>query len=78
MIDPLPRREAGRLWKMIEVRFAPVEGSDKSGVVSFQSWNNQQLIDAIVRSFSTSPREQVYRIDIERDGIKAYFKPRNA
>jgi hypothetical protein len=32
---------------------------------------------AIRLAFNESPREEIYRIDVDRDGIKAYFKIRN-
>ena len=47
-----------------------------SGTVSFLSWTNQDLKDAIRQAFHESPRERIAEIVIEQEGIKAVFEPR--
>ena len=47
-----------------------------TGVCSFASWSNPDLLEAIRRVFGTSPREELVEIVIEREGIKAVFEYR--
>lgn len=56
----------------MKVEFEPREPS--SGCWSFASWSNDDLQAAIRKAFNESPRERIIRIDITRDGIRAYFE----
>lgn len=49
-----------------------------TGVISFVTWENRELQDALRRAFHESPREELATIVIERAGIKAIFEPRNS
>ena len=59
----------------MKIKFLPSNYSP-TGIVSFASWDNHDLQEAIRRAFNESPREQIVEIIIERDGIKAVFEPR--
>lgn len=61
----------------MKVNFCP-SNYQLSGVVSFASWNNPALIDAIRKAFNESPRERIEEIVIDRDGIKARFETVNS
>ena len=57
----------------MKIIFCPNE-SKMSGVVSYASWENRDLQDAIRRAFNVSPREEIVEIEIDRAGIKAKFE----
>lgn len=57
----------------MEFRYDPREPD--SGTCSFAAWSNPALQEAIRRAFRESPRETITRIDVTRDGIRAYFEP---
>lgn len=57
----------------MKINFAPNNYSP-TGVVSFASWDNAELKEAIRKAFNESPRERITEIVIERDGIKAVFE----
>jgi len=59
----------------MEVSFAP--NNPSGGVCSMVMWQNKALQDAIRMAFQKSPREQIIKIDVTREGIRAYFEPRN-
>ena len=60
----------------MKVSFSP-NNHELSGTVSFASWSNQDLQDAIRKACHESPRERIVEIVIERDGIKAKFESQN-
>lgn len=57
----------------MKVNYAP-NNYQPDGTVSFLSWSNNDLIEAIRRAFCESPREQIIELVIEREGLKAVFK----
>jgi len=56
----------------MRIKFQPPNYSP-SGLVSFASWENHDLQEAIRRAFNESPREEIVELVIDRDGIKAVF-----
>lgn len=61
----------------MQINFLPNNNEKATGVCSVVRWTSRELQDAIRHAFHESPREQIVRIDIERDGITAYFEKRN-
>lgn len=61
----------------MKINFCPNNYSP-CGVVSFASWENRDVQDAIRRAFNESPREEIVELVIERAGIKAVFETRAA
>jgi hypothetical protein len=61
----------------MKVTFAPNNSDGPTGTVSFASWDNRDLQDAIRKAFNESPRETIVEIIVERSGIKAVFEPKN-
>jgi len=59
----------------MKVNFAP-NNYHPTGVISFASWDNSDLRDAIRQAFHVSPQEQIVEIVVEREGIKAIFEKR--
>lgn len=59
----------------MKIEFCPNESG--SGCCSFASWENSDLQAAIRKAFNESPREQIVKIEIDRQGIKAFFETRN-
>lgn len=59
----------------MKVNFTP-NNYQPEGTVSFLSWANQGLLDAIRQAFRESPRERIGEIVIETEGIKAVFESR--
>lgn len=57
----------------MKVAFAP-NNYKPTGIISFASWENRDLQNAIRQAFHESPREDLVEIVIERDGIKAIFE----
>lgn len=45
-----------------------------TGTISFASWENKDLQNAIRQAFHESPRERIVEIVVEREGIKAIFE----
>ena len=62
---------------MMKVTFCPTN-YQPSGSISFITWSNPELHEAIRRAFHESPRERLVEIIIERDGIKAVFELSNS
>jgi hypothetical protein len=62
----------------MKVAWCPSENERASGVASYASWENPDLQAAIEKAFNTSPRETITRVEINRDGIKAFFETKNA
>lgn len=63
---------------MIKIHFDPNENDVPTGVVSFASWEQLDLQDAIRKAFNESERENITDIYIDRRGIKALFDTRAA
>jgi len=61
----------------MKIHFDPNNGAP-TGVVSFASWENRDLQEALRKAFNESPREQITEIWINRDGIKAVFESKDA
>lgn len=59
----------------MKVTYSP-NNYQPDGTVSFLSWSNSELLDAIRKAFHESPRESIVEIVIEREGIKAVFETR--
>ena len=59
----------------MKVTFSPAN-YQPTGIVSFASWSDHTLLDAIRESFRESPRERIVELIIECDGIKAVFEKR--
>ncbi len=57
----------------MEIKFSPNNG-ELIGTVSFLSWNDPVLHEAIRQAFGQSAREEIAEVWIERDGIKARFE----
>lgn len=63
----------------MKVEFCPQDkgsGCSRSGCSSFASWNNPEVIEAIRHIFHESPREQLVRCVVDKDGLTAFFELR--
>jgi len=61
----------------MKIDFGPNEPRG-SGVCSFVTWQNPALHEALRQCFNESPREELELVEVTREGLKAYFKTRNA
>ena len=61
----------------MKVNFNP-QDYDLTGCVSFCSWSNPEIQDAIRKAFNESEREEIVEIVIDRQGIKAKFETRSS
>lgn len=59
----------------MEVRFNPDRGD--GGVCAFASWNNPDLHRAFCVAFNLRANEKLVRIDVTKEGIRAYFEQKN-
>ena len=59
----------------MNVVFAP-NNYQPTGTISFASWENEDLQNAVRQVFHESPRERIIEIVVEREGIKAIFEQR--
>ena len=59
----------------MKVTFNP-NNYQPTGLVSFASWSNGELHEAMRRLFHESSRERLVEIIVEQEGIKALFEPR--
>lgn len=57
----------------MKVTFNP-NASQMIGTVSFATWSNRDLQEAIRRAFNERPNERIVEIEIQKDGIKARFE----
>ena len=63
--------------KLMKISFNPNTDYAPAGTVSFVSWQDRNLQDAIRKAFRESPREEIVELVVESNGIKAVFEPRN-
>jgi len=57
----------------MEVKFTP-SNYEPEGIISFRSWSDSKLQQAMRELFNESERETLVELVIEREGIKAKFK----
>ncbi len=61
----------------MQINFCPNNNEKPTGVCSVIRWTSNDFQNAIRQAFHESPCEYIVRIDIERDGITAYFEKKN-
>ena len=59
----------------MKIEFNP-DKPEEAGVKSTITWENPQLHKALREVFGESPRETLYRIDVGRYNLTAYFRTR--
>ena len=57
----------------MKVNFCP-NSPGKTGPASWIGWDSKELAEAMRQAFKEGPRERLVEIDIDRNGIRAWFE----